>query len=173
MIKYLFLFLLLFGCTNGKKINSPSTPERITLHFLPVRISYTGIKLEDSLKNFIAQCFAAKKIEVIDQETSHLLITNEIRRAAGYNKPTDPSEFQKQINRNEQYVYNLVMLNFEFDSTGTQIVMGWKVDPEPVNFSRLVSGKWKYLTNHKISDSPPQEELKTLCDSIMYSKSLF
>ncbi len=173
MIKYCYLFFLLAACSNSKKINLSASSGTKKLHFLLVEVSYMGIKIEDSLKYFIAQYLESKNIEVIDRETGEMLTTNEIRRAAGLKKPADPEEFQKDLERNQQYVYNLLMLNFKMDTTDRQIAMGWKIDPEPINFGRPVIGKWKYLTSHKISDSPPQDELKTLCDSIIYSKSLY
>jgi hypothetical protein len=173
VIKYWYLLFLLAACSNNKKINSSTSFGSKKLHFLPVRISYTGIKIEDSLKYFIAQYLQSKNIEVIDRETGEMLTTNEIRRSTGLQKTADPKEFQKELELNEQYVFNLLTLNFKMDTTGRQIAMGYRIDPEPINFGRPVMGKWKYLTNHTISDSPPQDELKTLCDSIIYSKSLY
>jgi hypothetical protein len=171
--KYWYLLFLLAACSNNKKINSSASSGSKKLHFLPVEISYTGIKIEDSLKYFIAQYLESKNIEVINKETGEMLITNEIRRAAGLKKTADATEFHKELERNQQYVFNLLILNFKMDTTGRHIAMGYKIDPEPVNFGRPVMGKWKYLANHKISDSPPQDELRTLCDSIIYSKSLY
>jgi hypothetical protein len=173
VIKYRYLFFLLAACTNNKKTNSSVSAGSKRLHFLPVEISYTGIGLEDSLKYFIAQYFESKNIEIIDKKDGEMLIKNEIQRAAGSIKPADPEDFQKKLYQNQRYVCNLVSVNFKFDTTGRQIIMGWKIDPEPVNLGRPVRAHWKYLSSHKISDSPPQDELRTLCDSIVYSKSLY
>lgn len=171
--KYCYLFFLLSACTNNKNINSSLNAGAKKLHFLPVQISYTGIALEDSLKDFITGYFKTKNIEIIDKEYVSTLIKNEVQRAAGVEKTADPEEFQKKLNQNLQYVFNLVTINFKLDTTGRKIEMGWRVVPEPVNFSRLIQGRWKYLTNHKISDAPPQDELRALCDSILYSKTLY
>jgi hypothetical protein len=168
-----FLFILLLSCSNNKKINSSDNVKNTKIHFLPVQISYTGIALEDSMKYFISQYFQSKNIEIINKSYADMLVRNEIHRAGELITSSDPEERMKQLAQNQRYVFNLLTLNFKLDADGQQIDMGWGVTPEPINFSRLIKGNWKYLKNHKISNSPPQEELKTLCDSIIYSKSLY
>ncbi len=174
MVKFLwFLFFLLVSCSSSKKINSSGNSKNKKFHFLPVKLSYTGIGLEDSMKYFISQYFQSKNIEIIDNEYSKTLTYNEIRRAGQSITATEPEERMKQLQQNQRYVFNLLTLNFKLDADSQQIDMGWRATPEPINFGRLIKGNWKYLKNHKISDSPPQDELKTLCDSIIYSQSLY
>jgi hypothetical protein len=74
---------------------------------------------------------------------------------------------------NERSVFNLVVLKFTEDTDKQRIDMGWSISQWPPDFGRLKAARWTYLKNHKISDSPPQDGLKTLCDSIIYSKSLY
>lgn len=158
--KLTIFFFLLLSCSNSKKIDSSGNSRNKKFHFLPVQISYTGIALEDSLKNFIANCFQSKNIDVIDREYALSLAKNEIHRAGELITATEPEDRMKQLQQNQRYVYNLLTLNFKLDADGQQIDMGWHVIPEPVNFSRPIKGNWKYLKDHKISNSPPQDQLK-------------
>jgi hypothetical protein len=171
--KLTLLFFLLLSCSNNKKINSSDNSKNTRFHFLPVEISYTGVALEDSMKYFISGYFQSKNIEVIDKGYGRMLVTNEIRRAGALITSKEPEERMKELARNEQYVYNSLELNFKSDANSQQIDMGWSVIPWPQDFTRLIKRKWTYLQNHKISNSPLQDELKTLCDSIIYSKSLY
>ena len=84
----------------------------------------------------------------------------------------EPEERMKQLQQNQRYIFNLLTLNFKLDADSQQIDMGWRVAPEAVNFGNMIKGNWKYLKDHKISNSPPRDELKTLCDSIFYSRTL-
>lgn len=173
MFKYCCLIFLLVACSSNKKINLSEDSGIKNLHFLPVHISYTGIALEDSLKNFIIRYFQSKSIEVIDEAESENLVKSEVKRASYSISSTDPQERWNQLEKNERYVVNYLQINFKSDKDGQQIDMGWSVQQWPAPFSELKITRWKYLTNHKISDAPPQDELKTLCDSIIYSKSLY
>lgn len=172
--KLTILFFLLLSCSNSKKVNSSENSTNKKFHFLPVQISYTGIALEDSLKDFISQYFQSRNIEIIDKEYAKILVQNEVKRAGSSITSKDPQERWNQLQQNERYVYNHLDINFRLDEDNNQqIDMGWSVTPWPQDFSRLMKARLIYLKNHKISNSPPQDELKTLCDSIIYSKSLY
>lgn len=171
--KLTILFFLLLSCSSNKKINSSGNSRNKKFHFLPVQISYTGIALEDSLKDFIAHCFQSKNIDVIDNEYSELLIRSEMHRAGQLITATEPEDRMKQLERNQQYVFSNLEINFKQDKDGQQIDMGWRVVPQPVNFGNMIKGNWKYLKDHKISNSPPQDQLRILCDSIIYSRTLY
>jgi len=172
--KLTILFFLILSCSNNKKINSSGNSQSKNFHFLPVQISYTGIALEDSMKYFVSQYFQSENIEIIDFEYAKILLQNEVKRAGSSITSKDPQERWNQLQQNERYVYNHLNINFRLDEDSNQLIdMGWSVTPWPQDFSRLMKGRLIFLKNHKISNAPPQDELRTLCDSIIYSKSLY
>jgi hypothetical protein len=102
LLFYLFLFP---SCSNSKKPGSPSEPKKIKFHFLPVQISYSGVGLEDSLKDFITQYFQSKNIEVLDKEYANVLMSNEIKKAGSSITSKEPEKRWKQIQRmNDRYL---------------------------------------------------------------------
>ncbi|MGH2646133.1 MAG: hypothetical protein ACRDE8_01145, partial [Ginsengibacter sp.] len=141
---FCFLFLLFLSCSANKKINSDNSDNK-NFRFLPTKLSYTGIALDDSIKYFISQYFQSRNIKIIDNDDARALNQNEIHRAAGLATSHEPAEFQKELERNQQYVCNFLELNFKLDPDSQQIDMGWKVVPFPPKFSNIQKGSWRYL----------------------------
>jgi hypothetical protein len=159
---------------------SGQTPSSKKISVLPIQLSINGAGKDTLIQHYFKEAFARYKIELISPEEAKLRMEDEAKRAASkvFTKGANfngTDDMIRKIGQEHRYVLNRLSITLEIQPKDDSLFIfkaGWSNIPFPPNIAQPSSGtRFRNIDLTNLSYSI-KENVKSIVDSILYSKEL-